>query len=227
MEQNTDKSDPSQEQNQAPQEAKASAGHAFRRYFVTGLATIFPVAVTIWVVVRILHFADQLLGKHLPYEIPGLGLVVTILLIVLVGFASIHLFGRFVLQVIEAWLTRLPFVKKIYPPVKQLTQFLFTTDGRTKAFQKTVLVEYPKDGVYTIGFVTNESITDILGTEQCLLTLLIPQPPSPFTGPIILVPKEKVIPLNLTIEDAIKLVVSAGVVSTPFQQQKNISERRV
>lgn len=217
MAQNTANPDPSQDGNQGKEKAKVKPGQAFRRYFVTGLATIFPVAVTIWVVVRILQFADQLLGRHLPLPIPGLGLLATILLITLVGVFSIHLFGRFVLQIIENWLTRLPFVKKIYPPVKQLTDFLFSPEGRPTGFRKTVMVEYPKEGVYTIGFVTNESETDILGKKDHLLTLLIPQPPSPFTGPIIIVPKDKVIPLDLTIEEAIKLVVSAGVVSSPFK----------
>ena len=192
-------------------------GQAFKRYFVTGLATLFPVAVTLWLVVKIFMAADGLLGQYFGLKIPGLGLVVTVLVILAVGVLSVHFFGRVLFRTIEGWLGRLPFVRKIYPVVKQLGQFLFTEEGGQAAFRRVVLVEYPRPGVHSIAFVTNELKTAATGAPKTLLTLMIPTPPSPLTGPIVFVPAEDVIPLEMSVEEAFKLVLSGGVVGTPLQ----------
>lgn len=192
-------------------------GYALRRYFVTGLATLFPVVVTIWLLVLIFNVADRLLGRSLGFKVPGLGLVVTLLVILGVGVLSIHFFGRVMFRTIEAWLSRLPLVRKIYPAVKQLADFLFKEGGRQATFRRVVLVEYPRSGAYSLAFVTSESKTAVTGTPETLLTLLLPNPPSPFTGPIIFVPQADVIPLDLSVEDAVKLIVSGGVVTAPLQ----------
>ena len=192
-------------------------GLALRRYFVTGLATLFPVTVTTWLLWQIFTFADGLLGKSLGFQIPGLGLLVTILVILVVGILSIHFFGRVVFRTLESLFGRLPLVRKIYPPVKQLAQFLFSEETRQTTFRRVVLVQYPRPGAYSLAFVTNESQTSATGSEQTLLTLLLPNPPSPFTGPIIFVPREDVIPLDLSVEDAVKLIVSGGVVASPLR----------
>lgn len=200
-----------------PPTPSARVGQLLRRYFVTGLATLFPVAVTLYLIYWIFNAADGTLRRALGFEIPGLGLVVTLLIIVLVGVFSVHLFGRVAFQAIETALNRLPVVKSIFPAVKQLTQFLFKEEGEPSAFRRVVLVQYPRPGAYSIAFVTNEFQTHAPGRAMTLLTLLIPNPPSPFTGPIIFVPKEEVIPLDLPIEEAVKLVVSGGVVASPLR----------
>ena len=194
-----------------------SPGQAFKRYFVTGLATLFPVAVTLWLVVKIFTAADGILGQYFKVRVPGLGLVVTVIVILLVGVLSVHFFGRVLFLAIEGWLGRLPFVRKIYPVVKQLGQFFFTEEGGRSAFRGVVLTEFPRAGVYSIAFVTNESTTTVTGTPTTLLTLLIPTPPSPLTGPIIFVPAEDVVWLTMSVEDAFKLVMSAGVATSPLQ----------
>jgi uncharacterized membrane protein len=200
-------------------------GQALRRYFVTGLATLFPVAMTTWLLVGIFNFADRLLGNALGFQIPGLGLVVTVLAILAVGVLSIHFFGRVAFRALEVGFSRLPLVKKIYPTVKQLAQFLFSEEGRQTAFRRVVLVQYPRPGAYSLAFVTNEAQTSATGKSQTLLTLLIPNPPSPFTGPIIFVPREDVIPLDLSVEDAVKLIVSGGVVASPLQAASRFPHR--
>ena len=205
--------------SQAPASPSFSVrlSQAFRRYFVTGLATLFPVAVTLWLLVNIFIFVDRLLGRSLGFQIPGLGLVVTVLVILCVGVVSIHFFGRVVFRAIELAFARLPVVKKIYPAVKQLAQFIFSEENRQNTFRKVVLVPYPRAGAYSIAFVTNECRTLATGTPQTLLTCLIPNPPSPFTGPIIFVPQEDAVPLDMSVEDAVKLIVSGGVVASPLQ----------
>lgn len=187
-----------------------------RRYFLTGLATLFPIAITVYVAVAIFNFADGLLGDLLGFKLPGLGLIVTLLVILATGVLSTRVLGRVIFPTIETWFTRLPFVKNIFPAVKQLTTFLFSETDRHSAFRRVVLVPYPRPGVYSLAFVTNETRTSATGSPQTLLTLLIPNPPSPFTGPIIFAPKEDVILLDMSVEDAIKLVVSGGVVAPPL-----------
>jgi len=191
-------------------------GQALRRYFVTGLATLFPVTVTFWLLWQIFVFADGMLGRTFGFTFPGLGLLLTVLVILVVGVFSVHFFGRVVFRTLEVALSRLPIVRKVYPAVKQLAQFIFSEGGQP-AFRRVVLVQYPRPGAYSLAFVTNEARTSATGTPTTLLTLLIPNPPSPFTGPIIFVPQEDVIPLDLSVEDAVKLIVSGGVVASPLQ----------
>ncbi|MBI4343155.1 MAG: DUF502 domain-containing protein [Candidatus Omnitrophica bacterium] len=198
-------------------------GQAFRRYFVTGLATLFPVTVTAWLTWKIFQIADGLLGNAFNLQIPGLGLVITVLVILLVGVLSVHFFGRLLFRTIEMGLGRLPFVRKIYPPVKQLAQFLFSEESRKATFRRVVLIQYPRPGAYSIAFVTNETKTVAMGKPQTLLTCLIPNPPSPFTGPIIFIPEEDVVPLELTVEDAVKFIISGGVVAAPLNASKRSS----
>jgi uncharacterized membrane protein len=194
----------------------ARVSQALRRYFITGLATLFPVVITLWLIVQIVQIADGFLGRALGFEIFGLGLLVTIAVILVVGVLTVHFFGRMLFRAVEIVFVRLPFIRKIYPAVKQLAQFLFSEEQRQASFRRVVLVPYPRAGAYSLAFVTNETKTSATGSPQTLLTVLIPNPPSPFTGPIIFVPQQDVIPLDLSVEDAVKLIVSGGVVTSPL-----------
>ena len=211
---------PSSSQGASAPSPSSGFGYLLRRYFFTGLATLFPVTVTVALVWQIFKFADGLLGRMLGLQIPGLGLVVTLLVILAVGVFSVHFFGRLFFQTIEAWLSRLPFFRKVYPAVKQLARFLFNEESGNDAFRRVVLVEYPRQNTYSIAFVTNETKTSATGSPKTLVTCLIPNPPSPFTGPIIFVPAEDVVPLDLSIEDAVKLIVSGGVVASPLHAKQ-------
>jgi len=196
-----------------------------RRYFLSGLATLFPLVVTLYLLLVVFQFADGLLGRFINrywlrtygYEIQGLGLVMTVLLILLTGVVSSHFFGQWLFRRLEGWFGRLPVIRRIYQPVKQLAQFLFEKNEREAAFRRVVLVQYPRPGAYSLAFVTNETSTTATGSPTTLLTLLIPNPPSPFTGPIIFVPKDEVVPLNISVEEAVRLIVSGGVVAPPLQ----------
>ena len=194
-------------------------GRALRRYFVTGLATLFPGAVTLYLLVAIFRFSDGLLGRYLGSKIPGLGLVLTLLIILVVGVLSSHFIGRLVFPTIETWFIRLPFVRQIYPAVKQLTRFIFSKDEQA-SFQRVVLVTYPRPGSYALAFVTHEEATSVTGTPENFLTLLVPTPPSPWSGVLLFLPEKEVIPLKMTVEEAIKLIVSGGVISVPLEAQR-------
>ena len=196
-----------------------------RRYFVTGLATLFPAVVTLYLLLVVFRFADGLLGRFINrywlatygYEIPGLGLVMTVALILVVGVLSSHLFGQLLFRGVEAWFGNLPFIRRIYQPVKQLAKFLFDQGEEQAAFRRVVLVSYPRLGTYSIAFVTNETTTTATGEPRTLLTVLIPTTPSPLTGPVIFVPKEEAIPLTMSVEEAFKLIVSGGIVTSPLE----------
>ena len=195
-----------------------------RRYFVTGLATLFPLFVTLYALLWIFQLADGVLGRYINtywegqhgYKLPGVGLILSVLIVVLAGVLSSHFLGRWIFRTFEGWFMRLPLVRRIYPSVKQLAKFLFTTDKEQAPFRRVVLVEYPRPRCFSIAFVTNESrLPQEQGGGPCLI-LLIPTPPSPLTGPIILVPREDVTPLDITIEEAFKMIVSGGVLAPPL-----------
>jgi len=197
-------------------------GQTLRRYFVAGLAALFPAAATVYLVAGIFRFSDGLLGRYLAVHIPGLGIFLTVLILLLVGFFSTHFFGRVVFPTIEVWFSRLPLIRFIYPAIKQLTQSLLNSDERNSTLKQVVLVRYPGPGIYSLAFVIHEEQSSVTGTPESLLTLLIPTPPSPFSGPLIFLPKKEVLPLTMSIEEAVKLVLSGGIVSTPLETPPKI-----
>lgn len=204
----------------SPPRFSVRIGQALRRYFVVGLATLAPAVVTI----GLIFWLDGLLRAQLGLEIPGLGLAATFIVIILVGVLTVHFFGRFLFRTLEVWLTRLPLIRKIYPTVKQFTDFLFGEQSGTMAFRRVVLVQYPRLHSWALAFVTNETDTTILGKRQTLLTLLLPNPPSPLSGPVIFVLAEEVIPVKMTVEQALKLIISGGVVGAPLETAQPLKQ---
>ncbi|MBN1405653.1 MAG: DUF502 domain-containing protein [Candidatus Omnitrophica bacterium] len=191
-----------------------------KKYFFTGIATIFPVFVTVYILIILFKFSDSVLGKFINiwvynnfgFKIPGLGVPVLAIVIFLVGFLTRHLLGGKILPWFESIFVRLPVVNHIYLPAKQLSRFLFG-EGKEGSFKKVVLIQYPNEWSYSVGFLTNEGLEELnkkSGKE--LVSVLVSTPPSPFSGPLILVPKDRIKILDMSIEQAIKFVVSGGVV---------------
>jgi uncharacterized membrane protein len=192
-----------------------------KKYFVTGLLIILPVLVTIYLFVSLFAFFDNILGRYisgisvayLGHKIPGLGLLLFVVLIFFTGFFATNFIGRKFFIYLERLWFRFPIVKKVYPAIRQITSFLFTPKIQNQ-LQKVVLVEYPSKGIYSIGFVTNQSDKEIAEKSgRDLLNILISSVPNPLTGFLILVPKQDVIFLDMSVEDAIKIVVSGGVLN--------------
>jgi len=191
----------------------------FRNYFLTGLIVWFPILITFYVIVVIVKFADSILGRiinkilmrELGYSIPGLGLVVALLLLVFTGFIVSRFVRWRIVRAVEGIFYRLPIVKNIYPSVKQLTDFVFSKEKF--GLKKVVLAEYPSPGMYQIGFITQDHIREFNEkTNKELIGVMIPTTPSPLTGFLAFLPKEKIIVLEMRVEDAMKLVISGGVV---------------
>ncbi len=200
---------------------------AVRKYIFAGIATIFPLFVTAYILIFFLRFADGVLGKYVNrilaenfgYTIPGLGFFLLFLFVISVGFLSVHLLSKKFIPWFERVFAKIPLVNHIYLPARQLAKFAFGTE-KQKAFSKVVLIRYPNDWSYSIGFMTNETLSEFnrkTGVE--LVSVLVSTPPNPFTGPIILVPREKVILLDIPVAEAMKFVISGGVVFSETNQE--------
>lgn len=191
-----------------------------RRHFLTGLLVIVPLGLTFFVVGWIVGIMDRTLAflpvkfhpdTYLPFRIPGLGLIFTIVIIQIVGLLSANLFGRKVVKTYELILDRIPIVRGVYLAVKQLLEQILSSES--ERFRRAVLVEYPRRGIYSIGFVTGQGagVTQ-QKTPEKVLNIFIPTTPNPTSGYYLMVPEEDTIDLDLTVEQAFKLIVSAGMV---------------
>ncbi len=191
-----------------------------RRYLLTGLALIFPLFITFYLIYLLFHFAEKLAGQHVNAYlagtygiiIPGLGFFLLFGIVLGVGFAYHHFFGQKLLPVFERLFLKIPLVAHIYPSAKELSDFLFSEEKR-KRFKKVVLVPYPKEGSYTLGLITNEHLREFNeASGSDLVSVLVPLAPAPFSGLIILVPRGRVKPTDISIERAVRFIVSGGVV---------------
>jgi len=200
-----------------------------RKYLFTGIATIFPIGITVYLLLVVFRIADNLLGrainaymvKQYGYKIPGLGIVIGLLVIVFIGMLADHIIGRRLIPFLERYILRLPLIRHIYSPARQLSDFFFKERKEGEGFRRVVLAQYPSEGSYSIGFLTNENIDAFnakLGTE--VVSVLISTPPSPFSGPLVFLPKDKVKVLDISIEDTIKFVVSGGLAAPQTRQDQ-------
>lgn len=190
----------------------------FRRYFFTGLIVTLPVVLTVWMLFQIFIFADNLLGRFITDEIkefvgfyiPGASLLITFVIVIIIGFFATRIFGRWLLPVLERWFLKFPFVHRIYTPAKQIVEFLFARNKPT--FKKVVMIEYPRKGIWSIGFVTQETFQEAkTKTKEDLLSIYVPGSPNPITAYLIFVPKGDVIFLDVSVEEGMKLIVSGGI----------------
>lgn len=197
-----------------------------RRYFISGLIVFLPLALTVNLLVLMFNLADGFLGKYLqPYfarefgfYVRGLSIIVCIILIVILGFLVTNFIGRRLYPLFERFLMQLPFFKQVYPAFKEISLFLFTREKFN--FRQVVLVEYPRKGVYSFGFLTNEVPNKVAGkTSQELSYVFMPHTPSPMGGFLIMVPRSELIYPDIGVEEAIKTIVSGGVIKSLPESQ--------
>ena len=194
-----------------------------RNYFFTGLFVILPTIVTIWIVVFIFKLFGAPVGKFINVLFLGkglnkfsevvLGFLIAVSLISLIGYLANITFLKRIANLIEDYLHRIPLVNMIYPAVKKMIKAI-TTDNKT--FQRVVLIEYPRKGLYSVGFVTKEVFPNVLKeieAEKRLVSVFVPTTPNPTSGFIVLVPRNEIKSVDISVEDGIKMIVSAGFVS--------------
>jgi len=198
-------------------------GETIRRYFVAGVVFFAPIGITIWAIASIVVWLDNLILPHVlrlivpgadePIRLPILGMFFTFFVIILLGVLARHLFGGEVIRAWERLLGRVPVARNIYNGVKQLAEAIFASSS-TRRFNRVVLVEYPRKGVYALAFTTGEARGAVQeATPKLVINCFLPTTPNPTSGFYLLVPEEELLPVDLTVEEAFKLVMSAGLVT--------------
>ncbi|MEF8724514.1 DUF502 domain-containing protein [Candidatus Accumulibacter phosphatis] len=199
-----------------------------KRYFITGLLIWVPLAITAWVLVLIVGTMDQSM-RLLPtaiqprtllgFDIPGAGAILTLLIIITTGLLAANFIGQQLVRWWEHLLARIPVVNSIYNSVKQVSDTLFSSSGN--AFRKALLVEYPRRGAWTIAFLTGRPGADLLRhLDGDFVSVYVPTTPNPTSGFFLMLPRTDVIELEMSVDTALKYVISMGVVAPPSTHSK-------
>ena len=193
---------------------RKSLSLTLRNYFITGVVVLIPIGFTLYLSKILIGISSNLIPKnlnpnhYLPFDIPGIEILISILLITLVGGLSLSFFGRRILKLIDDLFKRIPFLRTVYSAIVQMTETFSKKDNNQKS---VVLVEYPRKDVWAVGFATKENIGEMSEkTNKKLINVFVPTTPNPTSGFLLMFPIEDVIYLNMTFEEASKFIVSAG-----------------
>jgi uncharacterized membrane protein len=205
--------------------------HRVRTYFLAGLLALMPLIVTIGILSWLFNVLDGFLGPYiydwLGRPIPGLGLIATIVLVFAIGVVTTNIIGRRLMGAVDEALHRIPLVRSIYSMTKQVSDSLL--QARTVAFQQVVLIEYPRRGLYQIGFVTGMiegALQEQLAAKagERLVNVFVPATPNPMAGYLVLLPERDIHVLGISVQDGLKLVISGGL-AAPVAQREALSRR--
>ena len=203
--------------------------HTLRRYFVAGLLVWIPLGITIWVLKLLVELMDQSLlllpvnyrsDALFGFHVPGLGIILTVAIVVATGAFAANFFGRHLLVFGHNILTRIPIVRSIYGGVKQISDTLFSPEG--KAFRRAVLVRYPHAGAWTVALVTGtpeHEVAEILGPNH--ISVFVPTTPNITAGFFLVVPRSETIELEMSVDAALKYIISMGV-AEPAPREKRL-----
>ena len=204
-----------------------------RKYIIAGLLVWLPFAATIVIVKFLIDLMDKTVlllppewqpANLLGFSIPGFGVIIALSILLLTGMLAANLFGLRFVEMWERILKKIPLVRSIYSSVKQISSTIFDPSG--KSFRKVVLLEYPRKGLWSIGFLTNDAMGDELcSVDDTLVSVFIPTTPNPTSGFIIMTRKDEITVLNMNVEEAFKFVISMGVIipdnGTPEELKQN------
>ena len=198
-----------------------------KKYLIAGLLVWVPLGVTLLVIRLVVDLTDRTLlllpAKYQPevllgFKIPGLGIVLSVVIVLVTGMVVANLFGRTLISMWEQLLARIPYVSKIYHGVKQVMETVLSSEGQS--FRKVLLIEYPRKGIWTLAFQSGSDSGEVkhrLGSE--VVNVFVPTTPNPTSGFFLMVPKEDVIELDMSIDDGLKMIISAGVVVPKWPAQ--------
>ncbi len=197
---------------------KNSLFNRLRNYFIAGIVAIIPIGITLYLTMFIIEVSSKLIPKeinpnnYLPFSIPGLEILLSIIIITFIGGISVSFVGKKILQLINDLFKRIPFLRTIYSAINQMTESFTNKDGGKKS---VVLVEYPRKGSWAVGFATKDNQGEISKkTNSNLVNVFVPTTPNPTSGFLLMFPKKEVIYLDMTFEEASKFIVSAGTSNT-------------
>tara|TARA_B100000586_G_C19902355_1_gene339665 strand:- start:62 stop:676 length:615 start_codon:yes stop_codon:yes gene_type:complete len=198
----------------AYKEKKRTIFARIRNYFIAGVVVLIPIGITFYLTIFLVSITSKILPKeinpnhYLPYNIPGVEIITAVVLITLIGWLSLSFIGKKMLDIFNTVLNRIPILRTIYSALGQMTE-TFTTSNKDK--KNVVLVEYPRKNSWAVGFATKENFGEISDkTKRNLINVFVPTTPNPTSGFLLMFPKEDVIYLDLTFEEASKFIVSAG-----------------
>jgi len=198
----------------AMKEKKRSIFRRIRNYFIAGVVVLIPIGVTVYLTIFITSISSRILPKeinpnhYLPYNVPGLEIIITLFLITFIGWLSLSFIGKRLLNLFNTILKRIPILRTIYSAILQMTESFTNSDNEKK---NVVLVEYPRKGSWAVGFATKENSGEISNkVNKKLINVFVPTTPNPTSGFLLMFPKEEIIYLDLTFEEASKFIVSAG-----------------
>lgn len=208
-------------------------GGKLKAYFFTGILVTAPVMITFFVAYKLIVFVDVSVNKllppqftlnnYLPFTIPGLGIIILVVALILIGMFAAGFLGRFFLRLGEWIVYKVPFISSVYSLLKQIFETFLSS--KSDAFKKVVLLEYPRKGIWILGFVSTDTegeVKDIV--KKDMVNVFIPTTPNPTSGFLIFVPREDVVELEMSVEDGIKFVISGGIVSPEELNQKKKSK---
>ena len=202
----------------AIKEKKRSFLSRLRNYFIAGIVVLIPIGITIYLTFFIISISSKILPKeinpnhYLPYNIPGLEIIISLLLITLIGWLSLSFLGKKLLDLFNNILKKIPILRTIYSAIGQMTQTFTKNDSSKK---NVVLIEYPRKGSWAVGFATKDNTGEIKSKiNKNLVNVFVPTTPNPTSGFLLMFPKEEVVYLDMSFEEASKFIVSAGTSNT-------------
>lgn len=200
---------------------------SLRRYLIAGLLVWLPLAATILVVRGLVGFLDRTLlllpqdfhpDVLLGFHIPGLGVVLTVAVVLITGVIAANLFGKRLVRGWEALLDRIPLVRSVYSAVKQLAETMFSNG---QSFRKVLLIEYPRKGSWTLAFQTSADVGEAqIKTGRDVINVYVPTTPNPTSGFFLMLPKEEVVELEMSVDEGLKMLISMGAVVPPYSARK-------
>tara|TARA_B100000902_G_scaffold388461_1_gene434149 strand:- start:167 stop:784 length:618 start_codon:yes stop_codon:yes gene_type:complete len=201
----------------AKDKKKRSFSLILRNYFITGVVVLIPIGFTLYLTKFIIGFSSKIIpqninpNNYLPYAIPGIEILISVIFITIVGGLSLSFLGKRILKLIDDLFKRIPFLRTIYSAILQMTESFSNKDNDRKS---VVLVEYPRKGVWAVGFATKENKGEMSEkTNKKLINVFVPTTPNPTSGFLLMFPTDEVIHLNMTFEEASRFIVSAGTAS--------------
>ncbi len=194
---------------------KVSIISKLRNYFITGVLVLIPIGVTVYLTLFFIKIFSKILPQeinpnhYLPYSIPGLEIIISIIVITVIGWLSLSFLGKKLVKLVNDIFKKIPFLRTVYSAIGQMTQSF--AQSRKSKKKSVVLVEYPRKGSWAVGFATQENTGEIASkTNKNLINVFVPTTPNPTSGFLLMFPKDEIIYLDMSFEDASKFIVSAG-----------------
>ncbi|MCX4193751.1 DUF502 domain-containing protein [Methylophaga sp. OBS1] len=204
-----------------------------RKYLIAGLLVWMPLGITFLVIRAIVGFLDNTLlllpeayqpDNLLGFHIPGLGVVLAVILVLATGMIVANLLGRRLVSAWESLLSRIPLVRTLYAGVKQIMEAVLATDA--KSFRRVLLVEYPRRGIWSLGFMTTDQLGEVQQkTESDVIGVFVPTTPNPTSGFVLMIPEHEVIYLDMPVEQGLKMIISMGTVVPDWQKEAMLKEQ--